>query len=49
MTDEDGHYQISGLIDGIDEVAVSKDGYQPESRQLALDGDTRFDLQLVKH
>jgi Carboxypeptidase regulatory-like domain len=47
-TDENGRYRISGLIDGTAEVAVGKNGYREESRQVTLAGDTQFDLQLVR-
>ena len=42
------HYKISGLVEGTGEVAVSKQGYQSQSRQVDLNGDVRFDIQLVR-
>ncbi len=47
-TDEDGLYTIRGLTTGTDEVSVGKEGYQRESRQLLLTGDTQLDLQLTR-
>ena len=48
VTDQRGVYRISGLIDGTSEVAVGKEGYQHESRQVAINGDTQFHIQLVR-
>lgn len=47
-TDKDGLYRIPGLIDGTDTVLLSKEGYQSHSQKLPVNGDTRFDVQLVR-
>jgi Carboxypeptidase regulatory-like domain len=47
-TDKDGLYAIPGLIDGIDAISVSKEGYQTHSQNLTMTGDTRLDIQLVR-
>jgi len=47
-TDKDGLYRIPGLIDVTDKVSVSKEGYQSNSQNLTMNGDTRFDVQLVR-
>ena len=47
-TDKDGLYSMPGLIDGTDTVLMSKDGYQSHSQTLTTNGDTRFDVQLVR-
>jgi hypothetical protein len=46
VTDETGRYSIPGLIDGTAEVVVDKQGYQRFSQQVALNGDTRLDIEL---
>jgi hypothetical protein len=49
ITDKDGTYKISGLIDGISRVTVNKEGYEPqEDQSFSIRGDTRFDIQLVR-
>ena len=45
-TDRNGFYQIQGLFDGPETVVTSKDGYQRETREVAIDGDTRFDIEI---
>jgi hypothetical protein len=47
-TDRNGFYSIQGLIDCTDMVSVSKEGYQAHSQKLTVNGDTRFDVQLVR-
>ncbi|MBA2260328.1 MAG: carboxypeptidase regulatory-like domain-containing protein [Acidobacteria bacterium] len=47
-TDKDGLYSIPGLIDATDTFFVSKEGYQSHSQNLTMNGDTRFDVQLVR-
>lgn len=41
-------YNRPGLIDGTETVSVRKEGYQPHSQKLPMNGDTRFDVQLVR-
>jgi uncharacterized membrane protein len=48
VTDQNGTYKISGLIDGTDDVVVIKEGYQSQSRQVHLAGDVRFDVELMR-
>jgi hypothetical protein len=48
-TDKDGIYKIFGLIDGSDTVAAGKDGYaNQETKGVTIEGDTRFDIRLVR-
>lgn len=47
-TDKKGFYTILGMYDGIGEVSVSKEGYGTERRPVSINGDTRFDIQLVR-
>jgi hypothetical protein len=47
-TDKDGFYQIPGLFDGTAVIDVTKEGYQRETRNVTISGDTRFDMQLVR-
>lgn len=47
-TDKDGLYSIPGLIDGTETVSLRKEGYQTHSQKLTMNGDTRFDIQLVR-
>jgi hypothetical protein len=48
-TDRNGVYSMSGMYDGISTVAASKDGYQQqEVINVPIQGDTRFDIQLVR-
>ena len=46
ITNENGFYRISGLIDGTSDLVVSKAGYGKISRKLPLSGDTRLNFQL---
>ena len=46
-TDRNGYYEIRGLLNGLEQVYVKKDGYQIENRAVAMDGDTRFDIELA--
>jgi hypothetical protein len=48
VTDQNGLYRISGLIDGSTEVDVDNEGYQKFSKQVALNGDMRLDIDLVR-
>jgi hypothetical protein len=47
-TDKDGNYKISGLIDGTDKVWASKEGYVTQTKDVAMQGDARFDVQLTR-
>ena len=47
-TDRNGFYSIQGLIDCTDTVSVSKEGYETRSQALTMNGDTRFDIHLVR-
>jgi hypothetical protein len=49
MTDKNGFYKILGMFNGTSSVYVSKDGYETETDRVTIDGDTRFDAQLVRH
>ena len=48
-TDENGFYELRGLYTGGGEVSVMKDGYETAKSNVMIDGDTRFDSQLVRH
>jgi hypothetical protein len=47
-TDEHGMYSIRGLYTSNDVVAAGKQGYQTKETMLAIEGDTRFDIELVR-
>jgi hypothetical protein len=47
-TDKDGLYELKGLYDGEREVSVIKDGYDTVRGSVLINGDTRFDRQIVK-
>jgi hypothetical protein len=48
-TDKSGFYQLAGMYDGTNTVTAVKEGYQEQSRRdVAIKGDTRFDIQLVR-
>jgi hypothetical protein len=47
-TDKNGFYEIHGLYDGSKEVTVNKAGYEQVKRVVSINGDTRFDAQLVR-
>ena len=47
-TDKDGLYAMHGLYDGEREVALIKDGYVTAKSVVLVNGDTRFDRQIVK-
>ena len=46
-TDRNGYYELRGLLNGLESVYVEKDGYLKENRVVAMDGDTRFDIELA--
>ncbi|HUP41242.1 MAG TPA: carboxypeptidase regulatory-like domain-containing protein, partial [Vicinamibacterales bacterium] len=47
-TDKHGNYKIAGLIDGTSAVYVSKDGFGAQKTDVPMQGDTRFDVVLVR-
>jgi hypothetical protein len=47
-TDKNGFYQLGGQYAGGGAVSVFKDGYEPVKSDVTIDGDTRFDSQLVR-
>ena len=49
LTDKNGFYELRGLYDGAREIVVIKDGYEKSRSMVLIDGDTRFDSQLVRH
>jgi hypothetical protein len=46
-TDENGRYRIQGLYDGTASVSTSKEGYERDQRPVTIQGDTRYDVELV--
>ena len=49
-TDRNGFYSLLGMVDGSETVATFKQGYaRTEHRNVSIKGDTRFDIQLVRH
>ena len=48
ISDENGFYELKGLYDGGREVSVIKDGYHTARSAVIIDGDTRFDREIVK-
>ena len=48
VTDKNGLYRIQGLYDRVDVLSAGKDGYQQFKETVAVHGDTRYDIQLVK-
>jgi hypothetical protein len=47
-TDSGGSYQMSWLDVGPYSISISKNGYEPQTRPLTIDGDTRLDVVLVR-
>jgi hypothetical protein len=47
-SDKNGFYELKGLYDGGREVSVIKDGYDTARSAVIIDGDTRFDREIVK-
>ncbi len=47
-TDRDGFYRIQGLYPGTEPISAIKQGYETHTRTVALNGDTRLDIQLVR-
>ena len=48
-TDKNGFYQLHGLSDGSRKAVFSKEGYQTIEQDLRVQGDTRFDIHLLRH
>ncbi len=48
ITDHHGFYSISGMFNGTEEVTTRKDGYANTRHEVSIDGDTRFDIELVR-
>jgi hypothetical protein len=47
-TDRNGFYEIRGLIDGSDRLEMWKDGFEKRSADVAITGNTRFDVELAE-
>jgi hypothetical protein len=47
-TDASGRYTLRGMYTSSDEVSVVAEGYQPFQQVVRIDGDTRFDIRLVR-
>lgn len=47
-TDKNGFYELHGLSDGSRKAVFSKEGYQKIEQDLRVQGDTRFDIQLLR-
>ena len=47
-TDQTGRYYLSGLYDGVSSISTSKDGYDPDTRQVSISGDVRLDIRVVR-
>jgi hypothetical protein len=47
-TDRNGFYEIRGLIDGTDRLETWKDGFGKRSADVAITGNTRFDIELAE-
>ena len=47
-TDRNGFYEVHGLYDGARDVAVIKNGYVSTQSTVVINGDTRFDGQIVR-
>lgn len=48
MTDKDGFYSISGLSAGSNSIRVIKFGYEIDTKDVSIGGDTQLDIQLVR-
>ena len=46
-TDRSGLYTLSGLYDGNSSVSTSKDGYEPDTRQVSIRGAMRLDIGIL--
>ncbi len=47
-TDRNGFYEIRGLIDGSNSVYIAKDGYEKQTTDVVIAGNTRFDIELAE-
>jgi hypothetical protein len=47
-SDTNGFYSIPGLNSGVISLWAGKDGYEGRSRDVKIDGNTRFDIQMVR-
>jgi hypothetical protein len=47
-TDKNGFYELHGLLDGSRKAEFGKDGYRQIEQNVQVQGDTRFDVQLVR-
>ena len=48
MTDRNGFYSIPGLFTVRAPIHLTKDGYDKRDTRVSINGDTRFDIQLVR-
>ena len=48
LTDATGFYSVSGVFNGFHTLVVGKEGYQEAVKQMTSNGDTLFDIQLVR-
>jgi hypothetical protein len=49
ITDRNGVYSMSGMFNGSESVSTLKEGFaRTQVRNVMIDGDTRFDIQLVR-
>jgi hypothetical protein len=47
-TDANGFYLMPGLYDGTGRLVSSKEGYRKQETDVAIHGDTRYDVELVR-
>jgi hypothetical protein len=47
-TDQDGLYTLPGLYEGMSNVSTTKDGYETDTRKVAISGDVRLDIRVVR-
>jgi hypothetical protein len=47
-TDANGIYRMPGLYDGTERVTTSKEGYLKREADVTINGDTRYDVELVE-
>jgi hypothetical protein len=48
VSDQNGHYSIPNLHNGAVQVQSTRNGFETDSRVVMLEGDTRFDIQLIR-
>ena len=46
-TDQSGRYTMTGLYEGSSTITTSRDGYDPDTRKVAISGDVRLDIGVV--